>query len=295
MSSIKLIYNLFYSLRPYQWTKNLVVFAAILFAGEIFNLTELLNVFYAFLLFSLIAGSGYIINDIIDIEQDKRHPFKKWRPIAAGKITIGTARIFGFLLLCISIGLAVLLNRTLGIILISYFFMTLAYSLKLKHIVILDIIIVATGFVLRAVAGAVVIDAVISPWLLVCTFFLALFLVIGKRRAELVSLKEEAGNHRAILEHYQPRMLDQMIAVVTAMSVVSYAQYTLDASTVFHLGNNRMIFTIPFVIYGIFRYFYLIYKKELGGSPEKILINDRGILINLFLWTISVGYIIYSV
>ncbi len=290
-----MIYNLFYSLRPYQWTKNLVVFAAILFAGEIFNLTELLKVFYTFLLFSLIAGSGYIINDIIDIEKDRRHPYKKWRPIAAGKITAGTARIFAWSLFIISIIIAALFNQTLGIILIAYFVLTLSYSLNLKHVVILDIIIVAAGFVLRAVAGAVVIDAVISPWLLVCTFFLALFLVIGKRRAELVALKGEAGNHRTILNHYKPRMLDQMIAVVTAMSVVSYAQYTLDATTVSHLGNDRMIFTIPFVIYGIFRYFYLIYKKELGGSPEKILINDKGILINLFLWTISVTYIIYSI
>lgn len=271
-----------------------MVFAAILFAGKLFNFNDLLNVAYVFLLFSLIAGSGYIMNDIIDIEQDRRHPYKKWRPIAAGKISIGNARMFWILLLIILMVLAALFNRALSIVLITYFILTMAYSLKLKHIVILDIIIVAAGFVLRAVAGAVVIDAVISPWLLVCTFFLALFLVIGKRRAELVSLAEDAVNHRAILDHYKPRMLDQMIVVVTAMSVVSYAQYTLDAATVDHLGTNRMIFTIPFVIYGILRYFYLIYRKDLGGSPEKILINDKGILINLFFWIISVTYIIYS-
>jgi len=281
------------SLRPYQWSKNLLVFAALIFSGHLFEKSYLENSFLIFIVFCMVSGSIYIFNDIKDRKEDVLHPEKKNRPIASGKLVLPIAWSGAFITITLSIILALLINQNVLYIIGFYLILTIFYTLKLKHVVILDILIVAIGFVLRAVAGAVAIQVYISPWLLVCAFFLALFLVIGKRRNELIVLKDDAINHRKILEEYNPKLLDQMISVVTATTIVSYALYTLDSHTVERFHTTNLIFTIPFVILGVFRYFYLIYKKDMGGRPEKILINDRGILLTVLVWIIVVGIIIY--
>jgi 4-hydroxybenzoate polyprenyltransferase len=281
------------SLRPHQFTKNLVVYAALIFAGHLFIAEDLFATTLLFICFSLVSGSLYIINDIFDRREDSAHPDKKNRPIASGKLTIGFALSGAVILAAAAMTGTYLLNLISGYIVSGYALMILVYSLILKKVVILDLLVVATGFVLRAVAGAVVISVAISPWLLVCTFFLALFLVLGKRRYELNLLKEDAGNHRLSLTYYNTQLIDQMIAVVTAACLISYALYTLDGNTVSKFGTTNLIYTIPFVVAGIFRYFYLIYKQGMGGSPEKIFIRDIYILLTVFLWALTSVVIVY--
>ncbi len=290
MSKIK---NIIISLRPHQWTKNLVVFAALIFSGHLVDPDFYSRSIYIFIFFCLAAGSIYIINDIIDRNEDIIHPDKKNRPIASKKISLHLALTVAVILSIIAIIGAFRINTETGIILSTYILITLLYSVKFKHVVIVDILLVASLFVLRAVAGAVAIDVRISPWLLVCTFFLALFLVIGKRRQELILLNENAGNHRKILEEYNVKVLDQMIVVVTAITIVAYALYTLDGETVNRFNTENLIYTIPLVILGLFRYFYLVYKKNLGGSPERILLNDKGILSTVLIWIIVTVIIVY--
>jgi 4-hydroxybenzoate polyprenyltransferase len=281
------------SLRPYQFTKNLVVYAALIFAGHLFIAEDLLQTTMLFICFSLVSGGLYIINDIVDRKEDSAHPDKKRRPIASGRLNRGFA-LFGSVVLAASaITSTFVLDLIAGYIVSGYALMILIYSLILKKVVILDILVVAIGFVLRAVAGAVVISVVISPWLLVCTFFLALFLVIGKRRYELNLLKGDTGSHRFSLNYYSLPFIDQMIAVVTAACLISYALYTLDSGTVEKFGTTNLIYTIPFVVVGIFRYFYLIYKEGTGGSPEKIFIKDGYILLTVFLWALTSVVIVY--
>lgn len=281
------------SLRPHQWSKNLLVFAALIFSGELIHPDHLLKSLFTFFLFSFVAGCIYVWNDLKDIAGDRLHPAKKYRPIAAGKIKPRQALLFSIILLAFSYLASCFVSIHLTYVLILYSILNFLYSSYLKYIVILDILIVAVGYVLRAVAGAVAIQVAISPWLLVCTFFLALFLVIGKRRAELVRWGENSIEYRPILFEYNAGILDQMIGVVTAATILGYALYTLDVQTVQKFGTYNLIYTVPFVVYGIFRYFYLIYKKDLGGTPEMILIQDRPILINIFFWVLSVFFIIY--
>jgi 4-hydroxybenzoate polyprenyltransferase len=281
------------SLRPHQFTKNLVVYAALIFSGHLFIAADILHTMLLFIYFSLVSGSLYIINDIIDRKEDSAHPDKKNRPITSGKLNTGFALTGAVLLAAGALIGAFILNLITGYIISSYALMILSYSAILKKIVILDIITVAIGFVLRAVAGAVVISVEISPWLLVCTFFLALFLVIGKRRYELNLLKEQAAEHRVSLSYYNLQLIDQMIGVVTAACIISYALYTLDSNTVNKFGTSDLIYTIPFVVAGVFRYFYLIYKEGVGGSPEKIFSRDIYILLTVFLWALTSVIIVY--
>jgi len=281
------------SLRPQQWIKNLLVFAALIFSGHLFDIAYIINTVLIFVAFCLVSGSTYIINDVRDKKEDEIHPEKKNRPIASGKISTKSAILFSIILLIVGLSLAFKINLNTFIALLSYFVLTSTYTLYFKHKVIYDIILVALGFVIRAIAGAVAIEVAISPWLLVCTFFLALFLVTGKRRHELVSLEESAQDHRKILGEYNLKLLDQIIVVVTAACIVSYALYTLDASTMAKFKTERLIYTIPIVLAGIFRYFFLIYSRNLGGSPEKVMLNDRGILLTVSLWIIMVGILIY--
>jgi 4-hydroxybenzoate polyprenyltransferase len=281
------------SLRLYQWSKNLLVFAALIFAGQLFNIELLTKSILIFFLFSLVAGIVYVWNDVMDMDEDKLHPTKKFRPLASGKITPTVALVLSSFVLSTSLFVSYFISISLTIFLIAYIILNFFYSLKLKHVVILDILIVAVGYVLRAVAGGFVIQVEISPWLLVCTFFLALFLVVGKRRAELSQLKKNSPTFRPILLEYNSHILDQMIGVVTAATILGYALYTLDGQTVAKFGTYNLIYTVPFVVYGIFRYFYLIYKKDLGGSPESILIKDKHILVNVFFWIVTVIFIIY--
>lgn len=281
------LYYLLKAMRPKQWTKNLVIFAGIIFSKNLLAPGLLGQAAAAFGLFCLISGSVYIINDVVDLERDRAHPKKRHRPLAAGMLSIPVAVAAAVLAGGGSLALAFYMERLFGFAAAGYFLLMLIYSLWLKNIVIIDVLTIGIGFVLRAVAGAVVIDVSISPWLLVCTYQLALFLALSKRHHERVLL-ENAHTHRKILREYQPEMLEQMISVVTSSTVMAYSLYTFTA------GHSRWLMaTIPFVIYGIFRYQYLVHHKEVGGSPEMVLLRDMPMLINVTLWVIASALILY--
>jgi 4-hydroxybenzoate polyprenyltransferase len=283
----------FVTLRPQQWVKNLLLFAGLIFSQNFYNLHLFLKSLAAFGLFCILSSSVYIVNDILDRESDRKHPLKSNRPIAKGEIKVSTAIVLFILLALISLGLSALLSISFALMALSYLLLNLVYSQYLKHVVIIDVMCIALGFVIRAVAGAVVIGVEISPWLVVCTTLLALFLGFGKRRDELLILDTQAGNHRKILTEYSPYFLDQMISVVTASTVVAYAFYTLSPEVQIKLQTKYMELTIPFVLYGVFRYLYLIHQKEGGGSPTKMLLGDAPLLVNIILWFIAVILIIY--
>lgn len=278
-------------MRPAQWTKNLIVFAGLIFAQKALQFDLVLKVVFAFLIFCAISGGGYIINDILDLKADINHPKKSKRSLASGKLTVGQGLTAAVVLISLSLVFAFLLDVLFGITALAYFFLNLAYSLLLKHIVIVDVMTLAVGFVLRAVAGAVVISVPISPWLLICTILLALFLGLGKRRHELILLEAEAGHHRQVLKEYSPALLDEMVSVVTASTVMAYCLYTFFSATA--MKTHYLMLTIPFVLYGIFRYLYIIHQKNEGGSPEVILLTDKPLLIDILLWLIAVFVILY--
>jgi 4-hydroxybenzoate polyprenyltransferase len=283
----------FVTLRPQQWVKNLLLFAGLIFSQNFYNIHLFLKSLAAFGLFCILSSSVYIVNDILDRESDRKHPLKSNRPIAKGEIKVSTAIVLFILLALISLGLSALLSISFALMALSYLLLNLVYSQYLKHVVIIDVMCIALGFVIRAVAGAVVIGVEISPWLVVCTTLLALFLGFGKRRDELLILDTQAGDHRKILTEYSPYFLDQMISVVTASTVVAYAFYTLSPEVQIKLQTKYMELTIPFVLYGVFRYLYLIHQKEGGGSPTKMLLGDTPLLVNIILWFIAVILIIY--
>jgi 4-hydroxybenzoate polyprenyltransferase len=292
-----MISQLILSMRPKQWTKNLVIFAALIFSKHLTNPDYLEKSVIAFFLFCMLSGSVYIINDILDIEKDRKHPRKCKRPLPSGKVSVSSALIFSLVL---TVGTFILsftiLGRYFFLISLLYYLLIVLYSTFLKHIVIVDVISIALGFVLRAVAGVYAIRVYFSPWLLVCTLLLALFLAIAKRRNELTVFEgsAQAAGHRKVLSEYSIQLLDQMIAVVTASTVIAYSLYTFDKRTISTFNTDRLSLTIPFVIYGIYRYLYLIHKRGLGGSPEMVLLTDRGIIVNTILWILTVGLIIYS-
>ena len=281
------------SMRPAQWTKNLFVFAALIFARRFFSPRDLALTFGAFVVFCVVSGAFYIFNDIRDCEEDRAHPKKCWRPIAHGDLGKGQAMSASIILTVIGLASAFLLHRNFFYAVAVYFALQLAYSLKLKHVVILDVFVIAAGFVVRVVAGGLVIDVPISSWLLICTTLLALLLAMGKRRHELVLLEDKASNHRAILKEYSAYLLDQMIAVVTASTLLAYCLYTISPETVAKFGTEHLIWTAAFVLYGIFRYLYLVHQKGQGGSPEELIIQDKPLLLNIVLWIGAVMLIIY--
>lgn len=279
---------LFQALRPKQWTKNLLIFAGIIFSQNLSNLHMVRNVALAFVDFCLLSGVMYLINDIKDRETDREHPEKRLRPIASGALSVQAAIVWAVVLSLIALGGAFLITVSFGICAVVYVVLLTAYSFHLKHIVILDIMVLSLGYVLRAVAGVAAIsianvEIIITPWFITCTLFLALFIVLCKRRHELVLLDNRAGSHRRVLQEYTPAFLDQMVAVTTSATVISYALWTT-------LGQfkGHMVYTLPFVVYGIFRYLYIVYRKEEGGAPEIALLRDRSLLINIFLWLIAV-------
>ena len=281
------------SMRPHQWTKNFFVYAALIFSQNILNLPLLLKTTIAFSAFCLISSALYIFNDLKDLEEDKLHPLKSKRPIASGKIKKSTAILMIVVLGLLGFSSALTLNKNYFIIILVYFLIQMAYSIKLKHIVILDVFVVALGFLIRVVAGGLAIEVSLSSWLLICTILLALFLALSKRRHELVLLEDVASDHRPILEEYSPYLLDQMIAVVTASTVIAYCLYTISEETVTKFGTTNLIFTVPFVLYGIFRYLYLIHQRSEGGSPEALIIKDKPLLIDIFLWIATAVIILY--
>lgn len=281
------------SMRPAQWTKNLVIFAGLVFSRNVAEPVLLARSVAAVVLFCLLSGAVYLVNDIADLKEDRRHPEKSLRPIASGKLSPPVAWASALVIVLASLLLAFFLSFSLGWTALLYFLMMLAYSFVLKHMVIVDVLAVSIGFVLRAVAGGVVIGVEISFWLLLCTILLALFLALSKRRYELVRLDSLAAEHRPSLGDYSPALLDQMISVVTASTVLAYALYTESQETLSKFHTRNLGFTIPFVLYGIFRYLYLVYQKQQGGSPEKILLKDRALLIDIVLWILVAGFILY--
>ncbi len=281
------------TLRPEQWTKNLLVFAGIMFGGRLLDVTAIWSAVAAFAVFCALSSAVYIFNDLADREADRQHPLKSMRPIAAGDLSPTTAAFAGVALAGAALAAATIMNPQLGLAAAAYLVLLLLYSAALKHFVIVDVLVISGGFVLRAAAGAVAVNVPISHWLLVCTTLLALFLALSKRRHELTLLGDGAVGHRRILEEYSPYLLDQMIAVVTASTLVAYTLYTTDAETAARLGTTRLGLTIPFVLYGIFRYLYLVHQKRGGGSPSTLLVTDRPLLACVALWAVSVAVILY--
>jgi 4-hydroxybenzoate polyprenyltransferase len=280
------------SMRPRQWIKNLVVFAALIFARKLTEPLLLRSSFYAFLLFCAVSGGVYIVNDLLDVDRDRKHPTKSRRPIASRALGTVPALTAAVLLLSGSIMAGFLLATTFGAVLLIYVALNFAYSLWLKEVVIIDVMLIATGFVLRAVAGALVIDVTISPWLILCTILLSLFLGFCKRRQELEAL-QDAHDHRPSLREYSVEYIDQMISVVTAATVVAYSFYTVSPEVELKLGTRYLYLTVPFVLYGIFRYLYLVHKKGRGGSPTQALLTDRPLLVCVGLWGLAVVLLIY--
>ena len=282
------------SLRPKQWTKNLFIFAGLLFSQNILNFPLLLKAILAFIIFCFLSGSMYILNDILDLEQDKRHKAKSQRPLASGILKVPQAIMALAIFIPLLLGISYYLGLSFFLAVLSYLLLQIAYSFFLKHMVILDVFAIACGFVLRVVAGALVINVEISSWLIICTILLALFLGLSKRRHELMLLEKGAQNHRKVLGQYSPYLLDQMISVVTASTVVAYALYTMSAETIRKFDTANLIFTVPFVLYGIFRYLYLVHQTGAGGSPEHVLVTDKPLLIDILLWVIAVMIIVYG-
>jgi 4-hydroxybenzoate polyprenyltransferase len=277
------------SLRPEQWTKNLVVFGALVFSKNFTNLPMIETSVLLFALFCLVSSSVYLFNDVVDYEKDRLHPRKSKRPIASGTLSRKTAVVVAMILVAVAFLIAALtMNQSTLLIIAAYALLNVLYTVLLKNIVILDVMTIAAGFVLRAVGGGTAINVPISSWLVVCTILLALFLGFGKRRHELASLDKTAAEHRRSLEHYSIYFLDQMISVVTASVVVAYTFYTLSPEVQEKLSVQNLVISVPFVLYGIFRYLYLIHKKEEGGSPSRLLLTDLPMLIDVLLWLATV-------
>lgn len=281
------------TMRPRQWTKNFFVFAAIIFSQRVLDPVAISNTLAAFCLFCLLSGSVYIMNDVADAEKDREHPAKRNRPVAAGRLPKSVGLFAAAVIAAASVALAFTITPAFALIAIAYLALNLLYSLALKHVVILDVLLVAIFFVLRAAAGAAAISVEISPWLLICTILLALFIALSKRRHELVLLEGNASAHRASLLEYTPYLLDQMIAVATASTLMAYCLYTVDDRTIREFGTNHLMYTIPCVIFGIFRYLYLVHQKGEGGHPDRIILSDRPFLVNLLVWTGIVAVVIY--
>lgn len=281
------------SMRPQQWIKNFFIFAALVFSQNFLDFSLILKTVLAFIIFCLLSGSLYILNDLKDLEEDRLHPIKSRRPLASGRLRKSSAILSFFIFSILGLLLAANLNLEFLIIAGVFFVIQVAYSFYLKHVVILDVFIIAASFFIRVVAGALAIEVDISHWLLICTTLLALFLAMSKRRHELLLLEENAINHRSILREYNPYLLDQMISVVTASIVVAYCLYTVSEETVTKFGTTKLLYTVPFVLYGIFRYLYLVHQKSEGGSPEVLVIQDKPLLIDIFLWIVSLGIILY--
>jgi 4-hydroxybenzoate polyprenyltransferase len=285
--------DLFQLLRPTQWSKNTVLFAALIFAKHLFVLPDLLAVTLGFLAFCSLASGAYVMNDLRDCARDREHPLKSLRPLPSGRVRRGTAVALSIVLVLTGMLCAIALRPGFGLLAGVYFVLQVAYTFWLKEVVILDVMSIAAGFVIRAVAGGVIIAVPVSPWLIICTFLLALFLGFSKRRHELVLLEGRATNHRASLKDYSPYFLDQMIAVVTASTVVAYAIYTASPEVREKLGTDKLYLTIPFVLFGIFRYLYLVHQREEGGNPTQLLLRDQPLLIDVLLWIATAALLLY--
>ena len=285
-------------LRPEQWTKNFVLFAGLLFAGGLGTRTLVLHAAGGFLAFCALSSATYVFNDLMDVKRDREHPVKKLRPLAAGDLPVGLAAAIAVVLAVVGLAFAYRLHLNFGLVASGYLTLQVLYSLALRNMVVLDVMAIAVGFVLRAVGSVEVLrgpapNTELSPWLLVCTFFLALFLGLGKRRHEVLVLGHDAGKHRPVLEHYPPPLIDSLFGVVTASTVISYTIYTIWPGTVAKVGGTGLVYTVPFVVYGVFRYFYLMFAMGGGGQPSRALVSDLPLALNIILWVVVVAFVIY--
>lgn len=277
--------------RPRQWTKNLVVFAAVIFSGRLADAEALGRTVLGFVSLCLFSSAVYLLNDIVDIEKDRRHPKKRLRPLASGRLDPRAAGAGLFAFLAAGSVLGFLAAPAFLAAALAYLAIQLAYSFYLKNVVLVDIMVIAAGFVVRAVAGALIADVSISPWLLSCAALLALFLAAAKRRHEVLLLGGDGDFHRPVLRHYSAELLDELLSTLSAATITTYSLYTFFAP---HEGvGQRMMLTIPFVLYGVLRYQYLVHMKEAGGSPEEVLLKDRPTLANILLWMLTVIVILY--
>lgn len=282
------------SMRPRQWLKNGLVYAPLFFDGKVSDPYSVARTTAAFILLCLMSGAVYIMNDLKDIDGDREHPKKKDRPIASGKLSQTVAAVAAVLFIVISLAGGFFLSTALGWVLATYFLIQVAYTFYLKNVVLVDVMVLSAGFILRVAAGVAVISVErFSPWLYVCTGLLALFLVLGKRRHELNLLGHEAGNHRTVLADYNLELIDWLIGIVTTSAVVAYSLYTFLAEGL--PPNNLMMLTIPFVLYAVFRYLYLIHVRHEGGAPEEIFLRDRAMQVSLILWAIVVFFVLYII
>jgi len=281
------------SLRPGQWSKNLVIFAGLLFGRKLFDASAVIDAVSAFAVFCVLSGVVYLMNDIIDRGSDRQHPLKAQRPIASGALPVAVGAAAAVVLGAGGLAAAFAIGRAFGLVAVTYLALQMVYSTTLKHIMIIDVLTIAIGFVLRAVAGVMAVNVMISQWLLVCTILLALFIVLAKRRHEIVLLAGGAASHRPILGEYSAYLLDQMIAVVTASTLIAYVFYTISPETQEKFGTPWLGLTIPFPLYGIFRYLYLVHQRAGGGSPADLLLTDRPLLACVALWALAVALIIY--
>jgi 4-hydroxybenzoate polyprenyltransferase len=286
------IRGLIKTMRPRQWLKNGLVYAALFFDRKVIDLESFARTTAAFILLCMVSSAVYIMNDLVDIDNDRRHPTKKTRPLAAGELSPALAIVVAIILAIGGLAAGFILSPTLGWILLTYLVIQVAYTFYFKHVVLMDVILVASGFILRVGAGVAVISVQrFSPWLYVCTGLLALLMALGRRRHELSLLGLDAGNHRAILEEYTIDLIDRLIGIVAGAALVAYSLYTFMAEGL--PENNLMMLTIPFVLYGIFRYLYLIHVKHEGGAPEDIFIRDRPMQLTLFFWAVVVFFVLY--
>jgi len=285
--------NLINALRPGQWTKNLLVFHGLLFGMLLFDPSAIARALAAFAIFCGLSGSVYLVNDILDRDSDRQHPVKAKRPIASGALSVHAATVSAIVIGAAAFAGSVALGWSFALVAACYLGLQLLYSIVLKHIVIIDVLAVAIGFVLRAVAGAIAVSVASSHWLLVCTILLALFIALNKRRHEITLLAGSAASHRPILGEYSPYLLDQMIAVVTASTLIAYVFYTISPETQQKFGTDWLELTIPLPLYGIFRYLYLVHRREGGGDPSELLLTDRALLVCVALWVLAVAAIIY--
>ena len=283
------------ALRTYQWSKNLLVLAPLIFARQVFVEGQLLRSLLAFAAFCMAASATYLFNDLRDIEKDRAHPEKCTRPIASGALGVWAAWMMIIALLGGALPIACLLGAEFVVFLLCYLVLTVSYSLLLKHLIIVDVLALAMGFVLRGMAGAVALDVEFSNWLVVCTLFLAMFLALSKRRHEIVLLESGAHNHRRVLLHYTVPYLDQLILVVAGGALITYTIYTCSPEVVARLGTDKLYMTLPFVVYGLFRYIFLVQHRAGGGDPTAMLLRDRGMAAAVFLWAAACAVIIYWV
>ncbi|MBY6949935.1 decaprenyl-phosphate phosphoribosyltransferase [Clostridium botulinum] len=276
-------------MRPKQWIKNFFVFAAIIFSGNLTNEIILKNNIITFILFCLTSSTVYILNDIVDLEKDKKHPEKKNRPLPSGRVSKSTAIIMNIVILFTVLFCSYkFVDYKIMYIYLLYIVMNIFYCFKLKNVVILDVMVITFGFVLRMESGSLATKVSVSPWLFLCTILLSLFLALNKRKSEIITLKDSRGSHRKILEEYSVELIDNMLTIVTPSILISYCIYTFSS-----VQSKRMMYTIPFVLYGIFRYQYLMNNHNLGGKPEDVFGKDKPFLVNMVLWVISVVVIIY--